>query len=66
MTATGKPFREMSSDELLAEVDLWWGIATGPKGPGTPSNSARDGAMHLYGVASAWMYRRAREEAAAP
>jgi len=56
-----KPFREMTVAELEAETQFWLDFANGAKGPGTPSNSAREGAMRLYQEAAAWLHRRASE-----
>lgn len=54
-----KPMCEMSEAELIHEMDVWLKIIQSPKGPGTPSNTARSGAEQLYQQAAAWKSRRA-------
>lgn len=56
-----KPFREMTVSELEVETQFWFDFANGAKGPGTPSNSARDGAVRIYQDAAAWLHRRVSE-----
>jgi hypothetical protein len=53
-----KSYSDMTVDELSDEMGIWWHIVTCPKGPGTPSNDAREGALRLYQEAAAWRARR--------
>jgi hypothetical protein len=57
-----KPYREMTIEELSAELDFWWAMITSPKGPGSASNDAREGALRLYQEAAAWRVRRVMGE----
>ena len=53
-----KAFHEMTGEELLSELRIWQAIAFGPKGPGTPSNGAREAASGFCAVIEAWICRR--------
>lgn len=52
---------EMTRAELVCEMDAWNKVIDGPKGPGTPSNTARRGAELIYDELAAWEARRALE-----
>jgi hypothetical protein len=47
--------------ELLDERDAWLKVMHAPKGPGFPSNAARDAAERLHDEAAAWYFRRLQE-----
>lgn len=53
-----KSYREMTEAELIKECEIWWDIMQMSRGPGSPSNDAREGAYRLYQEASAWLFRR--------
>lgn len=56
-----KPYSEMTLAELSDETLAWWHIISAPKGPGTPSNAAREGAETEWKRATAWEWRRLQE-----
>lgn len=53
-----KQFHQMTISELEREVDAWLEVTRQPKGPGTPSNSARRAAENYLEKADAWLARR--------
>jgi hypothetical protein len=55
-----KPFARMSVAELTREMEIWAAVVDCPKGPGTPSNGAREAAERRMHEAEAWLHRRRR------
>lgn len=50
-------YGSMTSAELLAEMEAWESLIRIPKGPGGPSNAARDAAEQQLALAEAWYHR---------
>lgn len=61
-----RSLREMTIKELEHEVEAWHEVIRQPKGPGTPSNSAREAAENYLKEADAWIARRRIEAGAKP
>lgn len=53
-----KTMRDMTEDELTAEMEAWGRVLMCPYGPGQPSNAAREFADAMYRSADGWRARR--------
>lgn len=51
-------YRAMTIEALLAELEAWDLVLQQPKGPGTPSNDARETASHHRAEIEGWIARR--------
>jgi hypothetical protein len=52
----------MTRDELINELEVWEMVVAAGRGPGMPSNAARDGARKYCRQIEAWFARRCMED----
>lgn len=54
-------YAKMSADELVEEMDAWLGVIRMTKGPGGPSNAARDASEQQLALVEAWYHLKKGE-----